>query len=112
MPNNVKPKPTSNDYYVYDRINQYGDIGFILVEGSRIIIKKWENYDFFIHLNIDTFKGYTVREGITGTDICNGRTKKEATNNAYNYFSKVSKIRFNRDLIHILNVSGISPRYK
>ncbi|MCR4334549.1 MAG: hypothetical protein NUV47_02390 [Patescibacteria group bacterium] len=107
----LKSIPLDNDYYVYGRINQYGDVGFILVDGAHIIIKKWENYDFFIHSSVDGFKGYTISEGRTGTDICSGRTKKEAINNMVGYLAKISKIWFNRYLGYIIHVSGVSPRY-
>lgn len=94
-------------FYIYDKYTKR----FEEKEAERVIVDKYSNFDFFVHISSDGIT-WNVTEAISGTTICVGySTKDEACDEARSKLSKVNHFEFVKIIKDKVEIYGISPKY-
>ncbi|MGF7230353.1 hypothetical protein [Arachidicoccus sp.] len=89
-----------------------GELTFIEVEATKIVIPGWEEYDFYIHReyvfkNFQSYKIYKITEYLTGTCVKSVKYKKDAVKETTDFLNKIGKSAFKKRVKEIIKQYGL-----
>ena len=104
-------KKVKDEYFVL-----HVDKGWLEVKGDPVVMPGFEEYDLFVHCEIDALgfsdmESFTVSEGKSGYRVSKVGSKEEAIEHAAKLFTEHGKEGVDGGIAECIEKNGLSPRW-
>lgn len=104
-------KKVRDEYFIWHMVK-----GWIEVKGEPVVIPGFEEYDMFVHCEIDAFgfsdmESFTVSEGKSGSRVSKVGSKEEVIEYAAKLFTDHGKEDVDVRIKECVERCGLSPRW-
>lgn len=104
-------KKVKDEYFVWHITK-----GWVEVNGEPVVMPCFEEYDTFVHCEIDSFgfsdmESFTISEGKSGQRVSKVGSKEEAIEHATKLFLDYGKEEVDKRIKECIERCGLSPRW-